>query len=113
MYIKISACTISACDKSNEWQFAWWTSGWKGVPFCETGQWQWPFRGIRVGQASHPGPLGSMQLYRDEKELDEELTGTIAMATRVVDLSRLRKQGVRNLIMIWCDASWSPRWAFV
>ena len=24
---------------------------------CVTGPWQWPYRGVRVGEASHPGPI--------------------------------------------------------
>ena len=46
----------------------------------------WPHRGIRIGEASHPGPAGSMQLYGDEEDLDDLLSGSIEMATRMVEL---------------------------
>ena len=28
-----------------------------GTPRCEAGRWQWPMRGVRIGEASNPGPL--------------------------------------------------------
>ena len=43
---------ISAWDKKKEWQFASWTA----VPCCERGPWQWPKRGLKIGEASNPGP---------------------------------------------------------
>ena len=72
---------ISVCSKSGEWQFAW-VIRWRGNPFGERdsisacskirewhfalglrfyaisacGSWQWPSRGIRIGEAEHPGP---------------------------------------------------------
>ena len=46
----------------------------------------WPLRGIRIGEASHPGPAVSMQLYGDEEDLDDLLSGSIEMATRMVEL---------------------------
>ena len=53
----------------------------------------WPLRGIRIGEASHPGPAGSMQLYGDEEDLDDLLCGSIEMATRMVELV---DEGIRN-----------------
>ena len=76
------ASLISACEKGGEWQLAFWTSRWRRSPGCEafpisacekggewylasvvrtcfisaSGLWQWPYRGICVGEASNPGP---------------------------------------------------------
>ena len=44
----------------------------------------WPLRGIRIGEASHPGPPRSMQLYAEEEDLENALHDSIELATQTV-----------------------------
>ena len=48
-------------------------------------------RGIRIGEASHPGPPGVMHLYGDEDRhtdvlLEEQMAESIDLATQMVEL---------------------------
>lgn len=60
------------------------------------GHWQWPYRGICIGEAAHPGlPIRRvMQLYgEDEEDDNEKLFSTIALATQVVQSIEARVNG--------------------
>ena len=49
---------------------------------CVVGSWQWPWRGIRVGEASHPGPPW---MTRAEASLSERLNVEPDDATQMPD----------------------------
>ena len=36
---------------------------------CGQGKWQWPFRGVRIGEASHPGPPLPDMSIEEENDL--------------------------------------------
>ena len=61
------------------------------------GPWQWPYRGICVGEASHPGPPGGMYAYADEDQhMDDMLQDSITMASQVVEILDAREEEADN-----------------
>ena len=50
---------------------------WKKVPSCEKGRWQWPYRGVLVSEASHPGPPWQVR-PETERETNERRLGEVS-----------------------------------
>ena len=62
--ISMNIPSISACGKGGEWHFALYLRT-CFISVCEL--WQWPFRGIRIGEAKNPGPPKSSR-WNEENE---------------------------------------------
>ena len=60
--------------------------------FLSAEEWEWPFRGICVGEASHPGPLDG-GMYSCGNEDDVDLIGAILLATEAVHFIESQSDG--------------------
>ena len=63
--ISMNTFSISACGKGGEWHFAFYLR----ISFISAcGSWQWPLRGIRIGEAKNPGPPKSSRWNEENEE---------------------------------------------
>ena len=63
------------------------------------GPWQWPFRGVRVGEASHPGPPWQLrpETERENNEQQFQVPNRMWRALEAVDFETELRRLVRTV----------------